>query len=260
MSEHVFFSTESRHNERLIRILSVGSLVSKPPTKEKRISIKVSMPLSTGGTGTGIMGAPEWLEAGYLFVAKHHDTVTPDIEFKGYCLEFSVANLFAEPVVTQDAMMRGFEIAEFGSEETPDVICSFTLRMGFSRRKWDWLGQFVGEDVWVKFTPGEAGTAKVEEEDGTLLDDGENDDEESDEEGEDVPTSGEEDETEEDSDLDTPEELVYEDGPTLVKGKSGPKDLAAFHEGQVEAEAKRGRGRPRKPEGFSKPLHQGNEF
>ena len=61
--------------------------------------------------------------------------------------------------------------------------------------------------------------------------------------------------------LDTPEELVYEDGPTLVKGKSGPKDLAAFHEGQVEAEAKRGPGRPNKvPQGFSKPLHSGNEF
>lgn len=254
MSEHVFFSTENRHNERLIRILSVGSLVSKPPTKEKRISIKVRMPLSTGGTGTGIMGAPEWLEAGYLFVAKHHDTVTPDIEFKGYCLEFSVANLFAEPVVTQDAMMRGFEIAEFGSEETPDVICSFTLRMGFSRRKWDWLGQFVGEDVWVKFTPGEAGTAKVEEEDGTLLDDGENDADE--DEGDLDPDN----ETEgDDPELDKPEELEYEDGPTLVR--SGPKELAAFHEKEVEAEQKRGRGRPKKiPSGFENPLHKGNEF
>jgi hypothetical protein len=38
MATHEFYSIENRHNERQIRILSVGSLVSKPPTKEKRIS------------------------------------------------------------------------------------------------------------------------------------------------------------------------------------------------------------------------------
>ena len=46
MAEHVFYETANRHNARQIRILSVGSLVSKPPTKEKRISIKARMPLS----------------------------------------------------------------------------------------------------------------------------------------------------------------------------------------------------------------------
>lgn len=255
MSEHVFFSTESRHNERLIRILSVGSLVSKPPTKEKRISIKVRMPLSTGGTGTGIMSAPEWLEAGYLFVAKHHDTVTPDIEFKGYSIDLSTENLFGDDVKSANCIMRGFEIAECGSEETPDVVLSFTLRMPFSSKKWNWLGQYVGEDVWAKFIPGEAGTAFVETDDGTLLDAGENDDDGEGDEPDTLPDSGEGD----DPELDKPEELEYEDGPTLVR--SGPKELAAFHETVVEAEEKRGRGRPKKiPQGFSKPLHSGNDF
>jgi len=214
-------------------------LVSKPPTKEKRISIKVRMPLSSGGIGTGIMGAPEWLEQAYLFVAKNGSSVSDGTEFKSYALEFSSENLFGEPILANDSIMRGFEISEFGSEETPDVICNFTIRIAFSGPRWQWLGQFVGEDVWAKFTPGEAGTVRVEtEQDGTLLDDGENDEDEDDTELE----TGEGD----DPELDKPEEIEYEDGPRLVGAKSGPKDLAAFHVEQLNAEQKRGRGRPRK--------------
>jgi len=254
MSTHTFFSTDNRHNERQIRILSVGSLVSKPPTKEKRISIKVRMPLSQGGIGTGTMGAPEWLDAGYQFVAKQGDTVTPEIEFKGYALEFSGDDLFSKPILANDSIMRGFEIAEFGSEETPDVILSFTIRIAFSDARWRWLGQYVGEDVWAKFTPGEAGTVRVEtEQDGTLLDDGENDDDD----GEDAAATHDEDESDalefesaagDDPELDTPIEIEYEEH----KGKSTAKDLAAFHEKELEKEAKVTS--IKRPRGFSKPL------
>jgi hypothetical protein len=251
MAEHVFYETANRHNERQIRILSVGSLVSKPPTKEKRISIKARMPLS----GASNLGAPEWLDSAYMYVAKHHDTVTPDIEFKGYSIEISLENLFGGSIKSPNCIMRGFEIAEFGNEETPDVILSFTLRIPFSGTNWNALGQFVGEDVWAKFIPGEAGTAFVESEDGTLLDDGENDQGDLDPDNEMETGEGD------DPELDKPEELEYEDGPTLVKTKSGPKELAEYHEKVVEGEVKRGRGRPRKiPSGFEHPLHQGNEF
>ena len=252
MSEHVFYETANRHNERQIRILSVGSLVSKPPTKEKRISIKARMPLS----GASNLGAPAWLDEAYTYVASHGgDTITPDIEFKGYSLELSVENLFGDNVKSPNCIMRGFEIAEFGNEETPDVVLSLTLRIPFSSPTWAWLGQYVGEDVWAKFIPGEAGTAFVETDDGTLLDDGENEDED---EGDDLDPDNET-ETGDDPELDKPEELEYEDGPTLVR--SGPKELAAFHETVVDAEQKRGRGRPKKvPSGFENPLHKGNEF
>jgi len=205
------------------------------------------------------MGAPEWIDSAFVYCGTHHDKISPKITFSGYSFHFSVDNLFGKDVQANNGQMRKFEISEQGNEEAPDVVCEFAMRLPFSEALWSWFGAFAGERVWVKFVPGVPGEAEGSDDDGPDIED-EDDDEESDEEGEDVPTSGEEDETEEDSDLDTPEELVYEDGPTLVKGKSGPKDLAAFHEGQVEAEAKRGRGRPRKPEGFSKPLHQGNEF
>jgi hypothetical protein len=226
MLDNQFYAVENDHNIRQIRILSVGSLVSKQPAKEKRISIKVRMPLS----GTINMGAPEQIDHAYLFVAQNHQKVTLDKEFDGYCIEFSVENLFGEPVVGNDCAMKSFEIFEMGKEESPDVVMTFTVRMSFSKSKWDWLGQFVGEDVWAKFTPGEAGTAKVEEEDGTLLDDGENEDgpdgDEDSEEGEYDPDSGE----------------VIE----MPLEKSGPSVLKAFHEKTIENEQKRGRGRPKK--------------
>jgi hypothetical protein len=213
------------------------------------------MPLS----GAINMGAPEWLDNAYLFVSKNHSTISDDIEFKGYCIEFSVENLFASPIVSQDAIMRGFEISEMGNEETPDVVLSFTVRIPFSRKKWDWLGQFVGDDVWCKFTPGEAGTAKVEEHDGTLLDDGENDEDGDEDESDDPDTNTQTDDDEletgegDDPELDKPEELEYEE----ASGKSGPKNLLAFHEKQLDAEAapKRGPGRPRKPQGFDGPMN-----
>jgi len=251
VATHEFYSTENRHNERQIRILSVGSLVSKPPTKEKRISIKVRMPLS----GTINMGAPEWLDNIFIFVSKNHDMVTPDIEFKGYSIGFNADNLFgAEGFNGQECTMKGFQIYEAGDAENPDVVMDFSIRLQFATKRWDWLGQYVGDDVWCKFTPGESGTAQVDtEQDGTLLDDGENDAEDEDDLDPDNETEGD------DPELDKPEELEYESGPSLVR--SGPKELAAFHEKEVEAEQKRGRGRPKKiPSGFDKPLHQGNEF
>jgi hypothetical protein len=217
MADTTFYAVENHHNERQIRILSVGSLVSKPPTKEKRISLKVRMPLS----GTINMGAPEKIDNAYIFVAKNHETVTLDVEYEGYSIDFSAENLFGDDIKSPNCTMKGFEIAEFGNEETPDVALSFTIRMPFTSKKWDWLGNFVGEEVWAKFIPGELGTAFVEDEDGTLLDDGENDGE---------------------ADLDPDDE---HDGPKLVKA-SGPKELAAFHEGEVEKEEKRGPGRPKK--------------
>ncbi len=224
MSDHTFFSTDNRQNERLIRILSVGSLVSKPPTKEKRISIKARMALS----GSTNLGSPEWLENSFLFVSKNHDKVVPNIEFKGFSIDFSIENLFGEAVSSRDTIMRAFEIAEFGDAENPDVAMTFTIRMQFSTKRWDWLGQFVGEEVWAKFVPGEAGVAvPAGEEDGTTLDDGNN------EQGEDEGDA----EGEEEGQAEEPDDPRLAATPT----KSGPKELAAFHEGEVQKEEARGR-------------------
>jgi hypothetical protein len=245
MADNEFYAVENGHNVRQIRILSVGSLVSKPPAKEKRISIKVRMTLSE----TVNMGSPEKIDAAYMFVARNHQKIILDSEFEGYCIEFSVENLFGEPIVSNDCIMKSFEIFEMGKDESPDVVMTFTIRTSFTSKKWDWYGQFVGEDVWAKFTPGEAGTAKVEEEDGTLLDDGENEDDG------DLDQDNEED-AGEDADVGQPDVLEYED-ETPGK-KHDAKELAAYHENVVTME--QAPKAIRRPKGFAKPLHEGNEF
>jgi hypothetical protein len=202
------------------------------------------------------MGAPDWLSAGQAFVSQWHDPVYPAIDFKGYDLHFSADNLFgAQGVKAPRGQMRGFEITEFGPSEEPDVVANFTVYAPFSTDLWSYLGQYGGDTVWCSFTPGlgESGGSDDSKEEQEIDNDGENDEDEGDLDPDNETETGD------DPELDKPEELEYEDGPTLVR--SGPKELAAFHETVVDAEQKRGRGRPKKiPQGFSKPLHSGNEF
>jgi hypothetical protein len=121
--------------------------------------------------------------------------------------------------------MKKFEILEVGPSESPDVATEFTIYAPFSANLWQWLGAFGGETCWCSFTPG-----VVETEPETDEEEDEGDDEE---EGEEETDEAETKETEE--------------GLALVpSGKSGPKQLAEFHEKQLDGEQKRGRGRPRK--------------
>ena len=195
------------------------------------------------------MGAPQWIENSYLFVAKNGDKIIPDVEFSGYTIELSVENLFGDDIKANDCMMRGFEIAEFGKEETPDVGLGFVLRVPFNTKRWQWLGQYVGEDVWARFLPGEVGLPEKELEDGTLLDDGENEDDG------DLDQDNEED-AGEDVDVGQPDVLEYED-ETPGK-KHDAKELATYHENVVAME--QAPKAIRRPKGFAKPLHEGNEF
>jgi hypothetical protein len=151
VSEHVFYSTASHHNEREITIVNVALLVGKAPTKEKRIRVKVRMIL----TDNINMGSPEWLDRAARFVSETHDVVTPSIKFTGYDLHFSADNLFeAQGVKSPRCQMRSFEIHECGDSENPDVAATFTIYTPFSGALWQWLGNFGGESCWCSFTPG----------------------------------------------------------------------------------------------------------
>ena len=227
MADHNFYETTNNHNQRELTIVNVALLVGKAPTKEKRVRIKVRMIMS----GHPNMGAPDWLSAAQIFVSQWHDPVYPAIDFKGYDLHFSTENLFgAEGVKSPRCQMRSFEVAEFGPSEQPDVVANFVIYSPFSTALWAWLGQYGGDSCWCSLTPGlgEAGSASEDEPDG------DNEDEiDADEPDEDTENS-------DDQDEDT--------GLALVPsgGKSSAKDLAAYHLDELEKEAKRGRGRPRK--------------
>jgi hypothetical protein len=193
MPNDQFYEVKGKKNQRQLTIVGVALLVSKPPTKEKRCRIKVRMILNSKSNA----GAPEWLDSAFVYVGQHHQTVTPPEEFRGYQLEFSADNLFGpKRTKSPKCQMRAFEVSEFGERENPDVACTFTIYTPWSGKLWNWLGQFGGEEVWCSFTPG---TDDDEKEDHASKDE----DEEEEEEKEKPKT-----------------------------GKSGPKELKAFHEQQ----------------------------
>ena len=224
MATHSFYATTNSHNDREVILFRPSLLISKPPTKEKRISVLVRMPL----TGQSNLGAPSWVDSAFIYCGTHHDRICPKIEFKGYSFHFSADNLFGENVQANNGSMRKFEISEQGDEESPDVVMEFAMRLPFSEALWRWFGAFAGEPVWVKFEPGVPEEAEGSDDDGPEIED--EDDQDDDE------SAGS------DSELDKPIELEYEEH----HGKSGPSNLVAFHQDVVAQEQKKGRGRPRK--------------
>lgn len=253
MSDHTFYELTNGHNQRELTIVNVALLVGKAPTKEKRIRIKVRMILS----GHPNMGAPEWLSACEVFVSQHHDVVSPSIEFKGYDLHFSADNLFGqEGTKSPRCTMRSFEVHECGDSEEPDVACSFVIYTGFSTALWAWLGQYGGDSCFCSFTPG-LGDPQVatlgEGQDTFVLSAGdESDDEINEGEG-----SGDAQEEEEDdlSDLNHADDDVKDDIPEeeeepVAAGKSGPADLKAYHEKELDKE--QAKGKPKRLQGFGK--------
>jgi hypothetical protein len=148
MSEHQFFDKKKKANQRKVIVSSPVGLQGKAPTKDKRIKLKVQMPLS----GQKMVGMPEWMINAYDFVSNNHDTVTPELQFRGFDLEFSSQNLFgANAIKAPKAQMKSFEITEAGDSENPEIVLNFLVYAPFSTKLWEWLGQMYGDDIWCKF-------------------------------------------------------------------------------------------------------------
>ena len=153
MSEHTFYARgRNKGNERKVILSTATLLVGKAPTKQKRIKLKLRMPLSGRAK---LAGTPEWITAAHTFVAQNHDVVCPSIEFKGFDIQFSDDSLFSGDVKSPKCSMRGFEIAESGDSEQPDIDMTFTVYAPFSTALWEWVGQYAGEEMWAKFEQGE---------------------------------------------------------------------------------------------------------
>ena len=148
MAESQFFIRgRNRGNERKLTIKTTTSLVGKAPTKEKRIKIKVEMPL----TNAKLAGTPDWIAEAFEFVSKSHDTVTPEKTLLGFDIEFSAEQLFEKSVLASKCSLKNFVIAENGDAEAPDVYLGFMIYTPYSDKLWRWCGQMSGEEQWGKF-------------------------------------------------------------------------------------------------------------
>jgi hypothetical protein len=209
MADTSFYSTQNHHNEIELTIVNASLLVSKPPTKEKRVRIKVRMLLS----GSVNMGSPSWLDKAYAYVAENGDKISPQLELRGYGLQFSADNLFEKDgVKAVHCDMCSFEIVQFGSTEEPEVVANFCIYLPFSAAIWQWLGAYGGESCWCSFTPGVPEETPEPTDDQPALTSG--DDEENEEDEEDDEAEGQEIDSEE---LDPDNEVTAQDDDVVLE-------------------------------------------
>jgi len=149
MSETTFFVRgRNRGNERKIILVSAALLVGKAPTKNKRIRMKVRMPLN----GQKPVGTPDWVMKAMEFVAQSHDAVNATAQFSGFDVTFNDENLFEQAkAAANKCQLRSFVIQEFGDAENPDIVMEFLIYAPFSSNLWRFCGQYGGEEYWAKF-------------------------------------------------------------------------------------------------------------
>lgn len=232
------------------------------PTKQcsnGRIVFAVQMPL----TGESFASLPDWVGSGYEAVSKVFMEVNPEVqEVSDITLAFSndapKGELFAPPSAKlPGASLKGFKIIRAGEPDDPEIELHFKVYGPFTRAFWAWVGEMAGNEVYMAFPSTVGGTVTVAK---TAAADDEELDLEPDA-GEieslsgDIPEDpsleeefGEEYEDQVRKSMGAPE--PFGDKPRLVDAretgaerktrKSGPKELKAFHEKQVESKPKGG--------------------
>jgi hypothetical protein len=180
------------------RRVIIGSITKQSSTK--RIVFPVQMPLGENSLGS----LPDWVSEGYAAVAKQFTEVDPQVQqIAGLSVAFwndtPENGMFAAPnVKVPDAELRGFVVKRVGEEDDPDIELQFKVYCAFNRELWAWLGEMAGEEVQMAF-PSSVGADKAA--------------------AKSAP------------DNQMPLEHPTPAGPKVVPPKkSGPKELAAFHE------------------------------
>lgn len=145
MAERLWFAPKS---VRRVKIRSYAGLVGKAPTKEKRIKVLFTMPL-TGGKVTGF---PTWLADARDYVMKHGQVVKP-AESIDYCnVIMTDQQLFGPtPIEAPKAKLSHFTIEQEGDSEDPDTVVKFQMMAKFSTDLLRWCGQMAGEEFDVTF-------------------------------------------------------------------------------------------------------------
>lgn len=145
MAPRLWFSPKT---VRRIRIRSYVGLVGKAPTKEKRLKILVTMPI----TGQKLTGFPEWLAEARDYVMKHGQVVKP-AESIDYCnVIMTDQQLFGPtPIEAPKAKMSHFVVEQEGDSEDPDTVVKFQIVAKFSTDLLRWVGQMAGEEFDATF-------------------------------------------------------------------------------------------------------------
>jgi len=179
-------------------------------TSNRRICLPVTMPLSDGS----VVGMPDWLGIAFEQVSKHCKTFIPEIEqLVDLTLAFDndkpKGELFEAPSAKVPAAeIRKFVVLRAGEPEDPEVELHFKAYIPFTRDFWGWIGEMAGHEVFMGF-PRSLGAKAAPPEQTSIAE---------------VETQALS------SDMNPPA-----DETKPKKKKSGPKDLAQFHQSEVAA-------------------------
>lgn len=143
----LFLRGRNKGNERRATIKAPQGMVSRKPTKEKRIKFRIEITLTGGKTG----GLSSWLEADLSFVAEHKQTVTEDKKFEGVTVNLDDNSLFTKPVVATSCKIRGIVVDTQGASDDPEVVLHFLVYTAYTDKLWRWIGGLMGEEVWARF-------------------------------------------------------------------------------------------------------------
>lgn len=187
MAARLWFTQKSI---RRISIRSYAVLVGKAPTKQKRIKMLCTMPL----TGQTLTGFPEWLADARDFVMKNGECIHAMQSINFVNVTMSDELLFGPtPIEAPKCKLSHMTIENMGNGEDPTTVLKFQIMAPFSTDLNRWCGQMAGEEFSSSYEVTEA-----PEEDENLTLTGDEPEDEDDEEEED-PTEDDEDEDEQDA-------------------------------------------------------------
>ena len=148
---------------RRIIIRSYAGLVGKAPTKQKRLKILCTMPI----TGQKLTGFPEWLADARDFVMKTGETVkcTQTIDYCNVIMSDQL--LFGPtPIEAPKAKLSHFTVENLASEDDPITVVKFQVVAQFSTDLLRWCGQMAGEEFDSTYEVTDAPEEEGDDEDG----------------------------------------------------------------------------------------------
>lgn len=169
MTAKMWFSPKT---VRRIKLRSYAGLVGKAPTKEKRLKMLITMPI----TGQKLTGFPDWLADGRDFTMKTGETVkcSQVIPYCNIVMTFPATeeNLFQKtPIEAPKARLSHFTIENEGDSEDPTTVVKFQILAPFSGDLLRWAGQMAGEEFDSTYELTEAPEEDAEEDEEESEDD-----------------------------------------------------------------------------------------
>lgn len=222
------------------------------PTKQVtsgRVCVPIRMPLD----GESFSGMPEWVASAYQAVSRYLTHADPEVQqVAGLLLAFSdnkpKDELFTHPSAkASGAEIKNFTVLRVGDPDgDPEIELQFKAYIPYERRFWAWIGEMGGKEVYMAFPASVGQTISVIKPDDQAklpIDEEPSAAEKEALTGDTKPEDSPEFEEQVRKSMGGPKNNPQRTRLESVRpsrGKSGPKELAAYHANQADKAPKAG--------------------